>query len=70
MFFWVRNSSYIWLCAKVNCLLFSENQYTIETLQIIERKEIEELIPPPYLAERTKCVHGLNNWRAAQVRVY
>ncbi|XP_062710627.1 uncharacterized protein LOC115264313, partial [Aedes albopictus] len=45
---------------------FSENQYTIETLQIIERKEIEELIPPPYLAERTKCVHGLNNWRAAQ----
>lgn len=44
-----------------------ENQYTLETLQILERKEIEELIPPPFLAERTKCVHGLNVWRVAQV---
>ncbi|XP_021695222.1 uncharacterized protein LOC110675148 [Aedes aegypti] len=45
---------------------FLENQYTLETLQILERKKIEELIPPPFLAERTKCVHGLNVWRVAQ----
>ncbi|XP_065095776.1 uncharacterized protein LOC135717565 [Ochlerotatus camptorhynchus] len=48
----------------VNCFL--ANQYTVETLKIVERKEIEELIPPPFLAERTKCIYGLNAWRYGQ----
>ncbi|XP_021695246.1 uncharacterized protein LOC110675167 [Aedes aegypti] len=45
---------------------FLANQYSIETLQIIERKEVEELIPQPFLAERTKFIHGLNIWRKQQ----
>nr|XP_029708294.1 uncharacterized protein LOC109409192 [Aedes albopictus] len=42
---------------------FLANQYTIDTLRIIERQEVEELIPQPFLAERTKFIHGLNEWR-------
>ncbi|XP_058824731.1 uncharacterized protein LOC131685199 [Topomyia yanbarensis] len=45
---------------------FIANEYTAETLRIIERREVEELIPVPFLAERTKCINGLNTWRKAQ----
>ncbi|XP_062561385.1 uncharacterized protein LOC134225384 [Armigeres subalbatus] len=45
---------------------FLVNGYTTETLKIIQRKEIEELIPPPSLAERTKFIHHLDAWRVAQ----
>ncbi|XP_065095135.1 uncharacterized protein LOC135717095 [Ochlerotatus camptorhynchus] len=43
-----------------------ENGYTVELLKGIERREIEDLIGPPHLAERTKLMIGLNNWRQAQ----
>ncbi|KXJ72884.1 hypothetical protein RP20_CCG017068 [Aedes albopictus] len=37
------------------------NKYSLSTLRIIE-----ELIPVPHLAERTKVIHGLNKWRCSQ----
>nr|XP_029710410.1 uncharacterized protein LOC109424330 isoform X2 [Aedes albopictus] len=40
-----------------------ENGYNLETLKIVERQELEEVVQKPYLADRTKLVHGLNNWR-------
>ncbi|KXJ76830.1 hypothetical protein RP20_CCG008856 [Aedes albopictus] len=45
---------------------FLTNKYSLSTLRIIERAEIEELIPVPHLAERTKVIHGLNKWRCSQ----
>ncbi|XP_065080182.1 uncharacterized protein LOC135703020 [Ochlerotatus camptorhynchus] len=45
---------------------FLVNCYTIETLKIIQRKEIEELLPSPFLAERTRFIHELDSWRKAQ----
>lgn len=48
-------------------LHFPANKYSLSTLRIIERAEIEELIPVPHLAERTKVIHGLNKWRCSQV---
>ncbi|XP_021711819.1 uncharacterized protein LOC110680290 isoform X3 [Aedes aegypti] len=45
---------------------FLVNSYTIETLKVIQRQEIELLIPPPSLAERTKFIHQLDIWRTAQ----
>ncbi|XP_055536838.1 uncharacterized protein LOC129725268 [Wyeomyia smithii] len=45
---------------------FLANQYTIETLKFVERKEIEELITQPYFAERTRFIRGLNDWRKGQ----
>ncbi|XP_062709589.1 uncharacterized protein LOC109398652 isoform X3 [Aedes albopictus] len=34
-----------------------DNGYTVDLLKIIE------LIPQPFLAERTKCIYGINEWR-------
>ncbi|XP_065075913.1 uncharacterized protein LOC135699570 [Ochlerotatus camptorhynchus] len=45
---------------------FLVNCYTIETLKIIQRKEIEKLLPSPFLAERTRFIHELDSWREAQ----
>ncbi|XP_065090158.1 uncharacterized protein LOC135711281 [Ochlerotatus camptorhynchus] len=42
---------------------FIANRYTVDILKIIERKEVEDLIQQPFLAERTKCIHALNSWR-------
>ncbi|XP_062714297.1 uncharacterized protein LOC109409342 [Aedes albopictus] len=42
---------------------FVANGYDISALKIIEREEIEALLPPPHLADRTKCIAGLNEWR-------
>ncbi|KXJ68316.1 hypothetical protein RP20_CCG004294 [Aedes albopictus] len=44
-----------------------ENGYNLETLKIVERQELEEVVQKPYLADRTKLVHGLNNWRKSLV---
>ncbi|XP_058815508.1 uncharacterized protein LOC131679015 isoform X1 [Topomyia yanbarensis] len=46
--------------------LFIDNRYTLESLKIVERKELEELIQSPHLAERSKCIFGLNSWREKQ----
>ncbi|XP_058836683.1 uncharacterized protein LOC131693127 [Topomyia yanbarensis] len=43
--------------------LFLENGYNVECLKLVERQEIETLLSTPYLADRTKCIHGLNGWR-------
>ncbi|XP_055525108.1 uncharacterized protein LOC129718374 isoform X2 [Wyeomyia smithii] len=48
----------------IDCFLV--NQYSIQTLKLIERQEVEELIPYPFLAERTKFIFHLNNWRKEQ----
>ncbi|XP_065093070.1 uncharacterized protein LOC135713766 [Ochlerotatus camptorhynchus] len=45
---------------------FLVNCYTIKTLKIIQRKEIEELLPSPFLADRTRFIHELDSWREAQ----
>ncbi|XP_065090540.1 uncharacterized protein LOC135711593 [Ochlerotatus camptorhynchus] len=50
------------LCDAVVCA-FIANRYTVDILKFIERKEVEELIQQPFLAERTKCIHGINAWR-------
>ncbi|XP_062710812.1 uncharacterized protein LOC134288897 [Aedes albopictus] len=42
---------------------FVANGYDISALKIIEREEIEALLPPPHLSDRTKCIAGLNEWR-------
>ena len=55
------------LLSAQHLFFISVNSYTVETLRIIQRKEIVELIPPPSLAERTKFIHELDNWRVAQV---
>ncbi|XP_065093331.1 uncharacterized protein LOC135714001 [Ochlerotatus camptorhynchus] len=47
-------------------IIIAVNSYTIETLKIIQRKEIEELLPSPFLAERTRFIHELDSWREAQ----
>lgn len=46
-----------------------DNGYTVDLLKIIERKEVEELIPQPFLAERTKCIYGINEWRKGLVSI-
>ncbi|XP_038112227.1 uncharacterized protein LOC119767521 [Culex quinquefasciatus] len=46
--------------------VFLENGYRLETLKIIQRKEMEELFQPPFLADRTKCLNGLSAWRLEQ----
>ncbi|XP_055536877.1 uncharacterized protein LOC129725284 [Wyeomyia smithii] len=43
--------------------LFLENGYKIDTLRIIQRREIEALLVAPHLAERTKFIHEINKWR-------
>ncbi|XP_055551213.1 uncharacterized protein LOC129733696 [Wyeomyia smithii] len=48
----------------IDCFLV--NQYSIQTLKLIERQEVEELIPYPFLAERTKFIFHLNSWRKEQ----
>ncbi|EDS32989.1 conserved hypothetical protein [Culex quinquefasciatus] len=40
-----------------------ENQYDLSLLEIIERPELEALMPHPYMADRSKCIQGLNRWR-------
>lgn len=47
--------------------LISANGYDIASLSIIEREEVEALLPPPLLADRTKSIDGLNKWRISQV---
>lgn len=47
---------------------FKANRYTLSTLRIIERPEVEALVQPPFLAERTKIIAGLSNWRISQVK--
>ncbi|XP_062551457.1 uncharacterized protein LOC134216607 [Armigeres subalbatus] len=44
---------------------FIQQQYNLESLKLVERKELEELIPAP-LSDRTKCIAGLNRWRKNQ----
>ncbi|XP_053691660.1 uncharacterized protein LOC128740159 [Sabethes cyaneus] len=46
---------------------FLANQYNVQTLKLVERHEVEELIPYPFLAERTKFIYHLNCWRKEQV---
>lgn len=43
------------------------NGYDMESLKVIERQEIEELLCEPYLGDRTKIIYGLNEWRKSQV---
>ncbi|XP_062554548.1 uncharacterized protein LOC134219727 [Armigeres subalbatus] len=45
---------------------FVENGYTVELLKNIERREIEDIIGPPHLADRTKLIVALNEWRQEQ----
>ncbi|XP_021694287.1 uncharacterized protein LOC110674309 [Aedes aegypti] len=45
---------------------FLANGYDLESLRVIERQEIEELLCEPYLGDRTKVIHGLNVWRKSQ----
>nr|XP_019560708.2 uncharacterized protein LOC109429250 [Aedes albopictus] len=45
---------------------FLTNGYDIASLSIIEREEVEALLPPPLLADRTKSIDGLNKWRISQ----
>ncbi|XP_055541426.1 uncharacterized protein LOC129727527 isoform X2 [Wyeomyia smithii] len=45
---------------------FVVDEYDINTLRVIERKEIEDLVGDPHLADRTKIIHGLNFWRQSQ----
>ncbi|XP_021708285.1 uncharacterized protein LOC110681115 isoform X2 [Aedes aegypti] len=45
---------------------FLTNGYDIASLRIIEREEVEALLPPPFLADRTKSIDGLNKWRLSQ----
>ncbi|XP_058463828.1 uncharacterized protein LOC131438058 [Malaya genurostris] len=35
-------------------------------LNIIERAEVEALLPSPFLADRTRTIYGLNKWRISQ----
>lgn len=48
-------------------VIIPANRYTVDILKFIERKEVEELIQQPFLAERTKCIHGINAWRKSLV---
>lgn len=48
-------------------MFFPANGYTTETLRVVRRREIEQLIKVPYLAERTKLIHGLDIWRQERV---
>ncbi|XP_055543558.1 uncharacterized protein LOC129729101 [Wyeomyia smithii] len=43
----------------------SANGYDVESLKIIKREEVEAVLQSPLLAERTKCLDGLNKWRIA-----
>ncbi|XP_029729105.2 uncharacterized protein LOC109402257 [Aedes albopictus] len=45
---------------------FLANGYDVESLKVIERREIEELLCEPFLGDRTKIIHGLNVWRKSQ----
>lgn len=64
-----HNTLYAFHNMLISFSIFTENGYTIETLKIIERCEIEQLIKQPFLAERTKCVHGINSWRKDLVSI-
>ncbi|XP_062538250.1 uncharacterized protein LOC134206538 [Armigeres subalbatus] len=39
------------------------NGYDISALKVIEREEVEAVLAPPLLADRTRCINGLNKWR-------
>ncbi|XP_055586656.1 uncharacterized protein LOC129739252 isoform X2 [Uranotaenia lowii] len=39
--------------------------YTIDGLKIIQRNELEELLQPPLLLDRSKVIEGLNRWRVS-----
>lgn len=45
---------------------FLENEYDLSLLEIIERPELEALMPHPLLADRSKCIQGLNEWRISK----
>ncbi|XP_055584886.1 uncharacterized protein LOC129737750 [Uranotaenia lowii] len=45
----------------INTIL--HNGYDVNTLKLIQRVEIEALLPPPHLSDRTKLIEGLNEWR-------
>ncbi|XP_058456686.1 uncharacterized protein LOC131434053 [Malaya genurostris] len=50
--------------AAIECFL--ANSYTLDDLKIIERDEVEALLPSPFLADRTRAIYGLNKWRISQ----